>query len=116
MVDINSWVAVRIDWPARRRRFSQDVLYDICEKLSIGKTPREICRQIADDATSDWMERQRQGGTIEIVLNREHVERPRQRIDARKWLLSKALPKKYGDKQLSRRTTINPCRGAISLR
>jgi hypothetical protein len=38
-------------------------------------------------------------GSIETVINKDHVERCRQRIDARKWLLSKALPKKYGDKQ-----------------
>jgi hypothetical protein len=34
-----------------------------------------------------------------MVLNRDHVERSKQRIDARKWLLSKALPKVYGDRQ-----------------
>ena len=55
--------------------------------------------EIADDATNDWMGRQRRDGVTEIVLNRDHVERSKQRIDARKWLLSKALPKVYGDKQ-----------------
>src|ERR1700722_17426214 len=55
--------------------------------------------EIADDGTNDWMQRQRQNGSIETVTNKDHLERSRQRIDARKWLLSKALPKKYGDKQ-----------------
>ena len=55
--------------------------------------------EIADDATNDWMGRQRRDGVTEIVLNRDHVERSKQRIDARKWLLSKALPKVYGDRQ-----------------
>ena len=55
--------------------------------------------EIADDATNDWMGRQRRDGVTEIVLNRDHVERSKQRIDARKWLLSKALPKAYGDRQ-----------------
>jgi hypothetical protein len=55
--------------------------------------------EIADDGTNDWMERQQRNGSIETVTNKDHLERSRQRIDARKWLLSKALPKKYGDKQ-----------------
>jgi hypothetical protein len=55
--------------------------------------------EIADDGTNDWMERQQRNGSIETVTNKDHLERSRQRIDARRWLLSKALPKKYGDKQ-----------------
>ena len=31
-------------------------------------------------------------------LNGEHIQRSRVRIDTRKWLLSKMLPKVYGDK------------------
>jgi hypothetical protein len=49
--------------------------------------------EIADDATNDWMVRQ---GRTE--LNTEHVQRSRLRSDTRKWLLSKMLPKVYGDK------------------
>jgi hypothetical protein len=36
--------------------------------------------EIADDATNDWMGRQRQNGSIETVVNKEHIERSRQRI------------------------------------
>jgi hypothetical protein len=62
--------------------------------------------EIANDATNDWMERQRRDAATEIVLNREHVDRSRQRIDARKWLLSKAMPKVYGDKQMSKASSL----------
>jgi hypothetical protein len=31
-------------------------------------------------------------------LNGEHIQRSRVRIDTRKWMLSKMLPKSYGDK------------------
>jgi hypothetical protein len=31
-------------------------------------------------------------------LNGEHIQRSRVRIDTRKWMLSKMLPKVYGDK------------------
>ncbi len=54
--------------------------------------------EIADDATNDFMDRKRGDGSIERVLNSEHVQRSRLRIDSRKWLLSKMLPKKYGDR------------------
>jgi hypothetical protein len=40
--------------------------------------------EIADDATNDWMGRHRRHGMIEMVLNRDHVEPSKQRIDARK--------------------------------
>lgn len=55
--------------------------------------------EIADDARNDWMERQSDGDKSEgWVLNGEHVQRSRLRIDARKWFASKVAPKKYGDK------------------
>jgi hypothetical protein len=36
---------------------------------------------------------------IADIADNDASEQARQRIDARKWLLSKVLPKKYGDKQ-----------------
>jgi hypothetical protein len=52
---------------------------------------------IADDGRNDWMTIQRGDTEIEVV-NREAVARSQLRTDTRKWLLSKALPKIYGDK------------------
>jgi hypothetical protein len=54
--------------------------------------------EIADDGTNDWVKRQRQDGSTETVFDAEHYQRSRLRVDTRKWLLSKALPKIYGDK------------------
>ena len=52
---------------------------------------------IADDGLNDWMERN--GDDNEgWVSNGEHLQRSRLRVDTRKWLLSKTLPKIYGDK------------------
>lgn len=53
---------------------------------------------IVDDASNDWMERQGADGSTHEVVNGEHIQRSRLRADTRKWLLSKLLPKKYGDK------------------
>ena len=49
--------------------------------------------EISDDGRNDWIERDG-----EAVYNGDHVARSRLRVDTRKWLLSKALPKVYGDK------------------
>lgn len=54
---------------------------------------------IADDATNDWMERHdKDGENAGWQFNGEAARRSQIRIDARKWLLSKLAPKKYGDK------------------
>ena len=53
---------------------------------------------IADDGSNDWYERENKDGSTERVLDHENINRSRVRIDTRKWLLSKVLPKKYGDK------------------
>ena len=53
--------------------------------------------EIADDGRNDWMERNGEDGAGWSV-NGEHMQRSRLRVDTRKWMLSKALPKVYGDK------------------
>lgn len=53
---------------------------------------------ISDDVSNDWMERNRQDGSSEMVLDHEHVTRSRLRVDSRKWLLAKLRPGTYGDK------------------
>jgi hypothetical protein len=54
--------------------------------------------EIADDGRNDWMERHGEEDPGWQV-NSEHIQRSRLRVDARKWTLSKVLPKIYGDKQ-----------------
>lgn len=53
--------------------------------------------EISDDGSNDWMAKH--GKEAEgYLLNGEHVQRSRLRVDTRKWILSKMLPKVYGDK------------------
>ena len=52
---------------------------------------------ISDDAAKDCIERTKDGKT-ETVVDHENINRSRLRVESRKWLLSKALPKIYGDK------------------
>ncbi len=54
---------------------------------------------IADDGTNDWVERKRKDGSTDVVLDSEHVQRSKLRIETRLKLLAKWSPKKYGDKQ-----------------
>lgn len=54
--------------------------------------------EIADDGRNDWQLRMGEDGEGIPVLNSEHVQRSRLRVDTRKWMLSKVLPKLYGDK------------------
>lgn len=59
--------------------------------------------EIADDATNDWMERNNPDNPG-WTANGEHIQRSRLRVDARKWLMSKLAPKKYGDKLVNEHT------------
>lgn len=55
--------------------------------------------EIAHDGSNDWMERTNpRTGATEEVVNHEHINRSRLRVDTLKWALSKALPKIFGDK------------------
>lgn len=58
---------------------------------------------ISDDGTNDWVARQstsEKGGGVEDgkVLNQDHLQRSKLRVDTRKWFASKVFPKVYGDK------------------
>jgi hypothetical protein len=55
--------------------------------------------EIADDGSNDWMERE---GVV--VADHEHIQRSKLRCDNRKWLMSKMLPKKYGDRVVNEHT------------
>ena len=69
--------------------------YDIAMQLRAEKYVEEII-EISDDATNDYMEKHGQD-SVGYVLNGEFVQRSRLRIDARKWVASKLLPR-YAEK------------------
>lgn len=54
---------------------------------------------IADDGRNDWMERKTdEGDHLGWRENGEAIRRSALRIDTRKWVAAKLLPKKYGEK------------------
>jgi hypothetical protein len=64
---------------------------------------------IADDCDRDYAETP--DGTIP---NHELVKRSALRVDARKWLVSKILPKKYGDRQTIEHKNAVPVQVVVS--
>lgn len=104
-------------------RFSQEKFDEICELLAAGSNLRQIERMAempSANSILEWKERtpelnsqytraRESGYTLmaddivaisdEPVIDNDHLTRNRQRVDSRKWLLSKCLPKIYGDKQ-----------------
>lgn len=72
--------------------------------------------EIADNGTNDWMERQstsEKGAGVNTgwVLNGEHVQRSRLRVDTRKWFAARLNPKRLGDKVVNEHS--GPDGGAI---
>lgn len=104
----------------RPSKFTQALADRICSRLSEGETLRAICRDEGmpnastvvrwtqakgKEAFSQQYARAREIGyalmadqLTEIADNDGDPARDRLRVDTRKWLLSKALPKVYGDK------------------
>lgn len=84
------WLSANSDFShqyARAKEFQ-------CQALADG------IRDIAADGRNDWMERLAfNGGNPGWEQNGEAVNRSKLRVDTDKWLLSKLLPKKYGDNQ-----------------
>ena len=69
----------------------------------------EEALEIADDGTNDWVKREKPGGTAgDDVLNGEHVQRSKLRIETRLKLLAKWDPKNYGDKTILSNDPENP--------
>lgn len=71
--------------------------YEKAKELQADLLADEIM-DIADDGRNDWMEKERQDGSTYTILDTEAVQRSKLRVDARKWVASRLLPKRYGDK------------------
>jgi hypothetical protein len=54
--------------------------------------------EISDDSTTDYVTKVGRNGHEYEAVDQEHIQRSRLRVDSRKWLLSKLLPKTFGDK------------------
>lgn len=78
-------------WVAKHSEFSEQYKLAMASRAD---AMFEDMIDIADDGRNDYIV----SGEGEERFNTEHVQRSRLRLDTRKWMLSKMLPKKYGDK------------------
>lgn len=87
---VYGWINAHPDFEARIAR-ARELGFDAIA---------EECIEIADDGSNDWMEKhdEKTGQATGYVLNGEHVQRSKLRIEARLKLLAKWSPK-YADKQ-----------------
>lgn len=54
---------------------------------------------IADDSSRDTVTKENDDGSTYETVDHDHIQRSKLRIEARKWVLGKLAPKKYGEKQ-----------------
>src|SRR5262245_41588337 len=81
------WLAQKKDFReryARAREAQADLFFD------------QIL-EIADDATGDVKVIPQKDGSTVTKIDHENVHRARLRVDARKWIVARLAPKKYGD-------------------
>lgn len=83
------------------RRWAMNPRNPFAEQFELARTigllsMAEEMLEIADDSTNDWGEREGRRGVKVRMLDYEHIERAKVRIETRKWILSKALPKMFG--------------------
>lgn len=82
------------EWRIDNRDFSDK--YDAAKRLQADLLATEIM-DIADDSRRDNITKINSVGEEYDVCNSEWVARSRLRVDTRKWIASKLLPKVYGD-------------------
>jgi len=75
-----------------------DQKHPFCEQYAIARRIQaelmiDEIRSIADDSTQDYVL-----GPKGLQPDTEHINRSRLRVDTRKWIACKVLPKIYGDK------------------
>lgn len=54
--------------------------------------------EIVDDGTNDFVEREDAKGNVKVMPDMELVQRSKMRYEARRWAMSKILPKRFGEK------------------
>lgn len=89
MSTIFRWLTVHKDFQEQYARAKEAQAEHMAEQIL----------DIADNASNDWMARKDgEGNETGWQVNGDAIQRSRLMVDSRKWLLSKLLPKKYGDK------------------
>jgi hypothetical protein len=81
-------------WARDRPEFAEP--YARARRVQFERMVDEII-DISDDSTNDWVDRHFGDDTVRVI-DHEHVNRSKIRVDSRKWLLGKMLPDRFGDR------------------
>ncbi len=82
-------------WAAEDAKFAE--LYARAKMARLEAMADELV-DISDEGVNDWYDRELDSGGVVQAPDHEHIARSKLRVDTRKWLLSKLVPKQYGDK------------------
>ena len=88
--------AAVIRW-ARKPELNFKDKYETARNIGYQLMAEELL-SIADDGTNDYIEHVSEDGRAKTVVDHDHIARSRLRVETRKWVLAKMLPKLYGDK------------------
>lgn len=88
-------------WRLDHPEFS--IMYDNAKRAQADLLVEEMCN-IADDTTHDTLIKEGKSGEEYEIANSEWIARSRLRVDTRKWIASKMMPKVYGDKTITEGT------------
>lgn len=80
------------DWLSKKHGFNKQY---VAAKMVCADLFADEIIEIADDGSRDYT-KDKDG---RMVPDFDHIQRSRLRVDARKFIISKLAPKKYGDKQ-----------------
>jgi hypothetical protein len=86
---VRNWAEEDREGFAGRYKLAREIGYEIMADEVV---------DIADNCPTLVIERRRKDGTIKFIAVRGNVARARLRVKARQWLLSKTLPRRYGNR------------------
>jgi hypothetical protein len=110
--DAPAWPTV-YDWLQKDPEFSKR--FARARELGADSIAQE-CFDIADNSKNDWIDRENKDGSTSRVIDTEHIQRSKLRIETRIKLLAKWNPKLYGEKidVTTEGKTINPMEALLA--
>ena len=72
-------------------------LYEQAKKIQMALMAEQLI-DIADNGDNDWVKRENKEGEAWWKLNGENINRSKLRVETRKWILARMMPKIYGDR------------------
>ena len=88
IASVYRWLAAQSDFREMYARAKEDSADVLAEEII----------DIADDGQNDTYIKKGRDGDDEEIVNHDHINRSRLRVDARKWVAAKLKPRKYGEK------------------